>query len=184
MLLNLRLYPQATEMYELSTQGAPNASTARPFIEALQKTKRIEELPLDEKDPRSVVQKMILAMVRNDMPALKKLFAFDLKQSDDDEDEDDPLSVMRSADHRREHAAGGDRRSLVRARMRVQSDGNDKSGYRLRIRSENGVNMPALFVVRQNGAYVIRAATSTVDTIGAAVLAFADAGDLRRRARG
>ena len=79
MLLNLRLYPQATEMYELSTQGAPNASTARPFIEALRKTKRIEELPLDEKDPRAVVQKMIMAMVRNDMPTLKKLFAFDLK---------------------------------------------------------------------------------------------------------
>src|SRR5207248_4227547 len=41
-----------------------------------------------------------------------------------------------------------------------------------------GVNMPALFVVKQNGQYVIRAATSTVDTIGAAVLALADAGDM------
>jgi tetratricopeptide (TPR) repeat protein len=64
------------------------------------------------------------------------------------------------------------------ATLRVQSDGTDKSGYRVRIRSENGINMPALFVVKQNGQYVIRAATSTVETIGAAVLALADAGDL------
>jgi tetratricopeptide (TPR) repeat protein len=177
MLLNLRLYPQATEMYELSTQGAPNASTARPFIETLRKTKRIEELPLDDKDPRAVVQKMILAMVRNDMPTLKKLFAFDLKPADDDSDDEDPLTVMRSLTTGASMPAAviGD---LSFATLRVQSDGNDKSGYRVRIRSENGVNMPALFVVKKNGGYVIRASTSTVDTIGAAVLAFADAGDL------
>jgi tetratricopeptide (TPR) repeat protein len=176
MLLNLRLYPQATEMYELSTQGAPNASTARPFIEALRKTKRIEELPLDEKDPRAIVQKMILAMVRNDMPTLKTLFAFDLKPASDDE-EDDPLTAMRglTTGATMPPAVIGD---LSFATMRVQSDGNDKSGYRVRVRSENGINMPALFVVRQNGQYVIRATTSTVDTIGAAVLALADAGEL------
>jgi tetratricopeptide (TPR) repeat protein len=177
LLLNLRLYPQATEMYELSTQGAPNASTARPFIEALRKTKRIEELPLDEKDPRAIVQKMILLMVRNDIPALKKLFAFDLKTAEDDADDEDPLTVMRGLTTGANMPAAviGD---LSFATLRAQSDGTDKSGYRVRIRSENGINMPALFVVKQNGQYVIRASTSTVETIGNAVLAFADAGDL------
>ena len=84
-LLNLRLYPQATEMFDAATQGAPNASSARPFIEELKKTKRIEELPLDEKEPRVVVQKMILAMEHDDMTALKKLFVFDLKLDEDDD---------------------------------------------------------------------------------------------------
>jgi tetratricopeptide (TPR) repeat protein len=177
MLLNLRLYPQATEMYDAATQGAPNASSARPFIEALRKTKRIEELPLDEKDPRSVVQKMIMAMVHNDTPALKKLFAFDIKPIEDEEDGDDPFSVMRTltSGSSMPPAVIGD---LSFGTMRVQSDGNDKSGYRLRLRSENGVNMPTLFVVRQNGGYIIRASTFIADTIGAAVLAYADAGDL------
>ena len=176
MLLNLRLYPQATEMYDAATQGAPNASSARPFIEALKKTKRIEELPLDEKDPRSVVQKMILAMVHNDTPALKKLFAFDVKPSED-EDDDDPFSMMRmlTAGGNMPPAVVGD---LSFGTMRIQSDGNDKSGYRLRLRGENGVNMPTLFVVRQNNAYVIRASTFQADTVGAAVMALADAGDL------
>src|SRR5436309_14765026 len=91
----LIVLPRATEGHGLSAQGAPNASTARPFIEALRKTKRMEELPLDDKDPKAVVQKMMLAMVRNDMPTLKKLFAFDLKPQSDDEDDEDPLSVMR-----------------------------------------------------------------------------------------
>jgi tetratricopeptide (TPR) repeat protein len=176
MLLNLRLYPQATEMYDAATQGAPNASSARPFIEALKKTKRIEELPLDEKDPRSVVQKMILAMVHNDTPALKKLFVFDIKQSEDEDDED-PFSMMRmlTSGANMPPSVIGD---LSFATMRIQSDGNDKSGYRLRLRGENNVNMPTLFVVRKDNSYVIRASTFQADTVGAAVMALADAGDL------
>jgi tetratricopeptide (TPR) repeat protein len=120
---------------------------------------------------------MIVAMVRNDSAAVKKLFAFDLKPADDDEDDDDPLTVMRTltTSANMPPAVVGD---LSFGTMRVQSDGNDKTGYRLRLRSESGVNMPALFVVRQNGGYVVRATTSTVDTIGAAVLAFVNAGDL------
>jgi len=176
MLLNLRLYPQATEMYDAATQGAPNASSARPFIEALKKTKRIEELPLDEKDPRSVVQKMILAMVHNDTPALKKLFSFNVKPSDDEDDED-PFSMMHmlTSGSNMPPAVIGD---LSFGTMRIQSDGNDKSGYRLRLRGENGVNMPTLFVVRQSNSYVIRASTFQADTVGAAVMAFADVGEL------
>jgi tetratricopeptide (TPR) repeat protein len=176
-LLQLRLYPQATEMFDAATQGAPNASSARPFIEALKKTKRIEELPVDEKDPRVVVQKMILAMVRDDSQALKKLCAFDVKPAAGDDEEDDPLSVMRtmvSATNMPPSVVG----DLSFATMRIQSDGNDKSGYRLRLRSESGVNMPELFVVRRSGGYVIRATTVSVDSVGAAVLGFADAGDL------
>jgi predicted RNA polymerase sigma factor len=76
MLLNLRLYPQATEMYDAATQGAPNASSAWPFIEALRKTKRIEELAR-RKGPRSVVRSHGHGPQR--APALKKLFAFDIK---------------------------------------------------------------------------------------------------------
>jgi len=176
-LLNLRLYPQATEMYDAATQGAPNASSARPFIEALRKTKRLEDLPLDEKDPRAVVQKMIMAMVHNDSAGLKALFAFDVKPVEDDEDSDDPFSVMRTltSGSNMPPAVIGD---LSFGTMRVQSDGNDKSGYRLRLRGENGVNMPTLFVVRQNGGYIIKASTFMVDTVGATVMSFADSGDL------
>lgn len=176
-LLNLRLYPQATEMYEAATQGAPNASSARPFIEALRKTKRIEDLPLDEKDPRAIVQKMILAMVRNDTAGLKKLFAFDVKPVEDDEDNEDPLSLIRTltSGSNMPPAVIGD---LSFGTMRVQSDGNDKTGYRLRLRGENGINMPTLFVVRQNGGYIIKASTFMVDTVGATVMTFADSGDL------
>ncbi|MGH9419249.1 MAG: tetratricopeptide repeat protein, partial [Thermoanaerobaculia bacterium] len=151
----------------------------RPFIEALKKTKRLEDLPIDEKDPRAVVQKMILAMAHNDSAALKKLFAFDVKPSDteSDDDDDDPLSVMRSmtSGSNMPPAVLGD---LSFGTMRIQSEGNDKSGYRLRLRGDNGINMPTLFVVRQDGGYIIKASTFTVDTIGASVLAFADAGDL------
>jgi len=176
-LLHLRLYPQATELYDAATQGAPNASTARPFIEALRKTKRLEELAIDEKDPKSIVQTMILAMVHNDFPALKKLFAFDVKSDDDEDDDADPLAIMRTltTGSNMPPAVLGD---LSYGTMRIQSDGNDKNGYRLRLRGESGVNMPALFVVRQNGSYIIKATTALVDSVGATVLGFADAGDL------
>ncbi len=176
-LLNLRLYPQATELFDAATQGAPNASSARPFIEALKKTRRLEEIAIDPKEPRAIVQTMILDMVHNDFPALKKLFAFDVKPVESEDDDEDPLSVMRTmtSGGNMPPAVVGD---LSFGTMRVLSDGNDKTGYRLRLRGENGVNMPTLFVVRQNGGYIIRASTFLVDTVGAAVLAFADAGDL------
>ncbi len=176
-LLNLRLYQQATELYDAATQGAPNASTARPFIEALRKTKRLEELPIDEKDPRSIVQKMILAIVRNDNAALRKLFPFDSKPADTEDGEDDPLSTMRSmtSANSMPPAVVGD---LSFGTLRIQSDGDDKTGYRLRLRGENGMSMPTLFVARQSGAWYVRASTAMVDTVGTAVMAFADAGDL------
>ena len=63
--------------------------------------------------------------------------------------------------------------------MRVQSDGNDKSGYRVRIRSENGINMPALFVDQTERR--VRHPRGDVDaSIRSArrCCAFADAGDL------
>jgi tetratricopeptide (TPR) repeat protein len=176
-LLNLRLYPQATEMYDAASQGGPNASSARPFIEALRKTKRIEELPLDEKDPRSVVQKMLLALVRNDITALKKLMILDAKPQDDEDEDGDPLTQMRAltTSNNMPPAVVGD---LVFATVRIQSDGNDKTGYRLRMRSDNGPNMPTLFVVRRNDGYLIRAGRFSVGSVGDAVLKFVDAGEL------
>jgi tetratricopeptide (TPR) repeat protein len=174
-LMSLRLYPQATEMFDAATQGAPNASSARPFIEELRKTKRIEEVPLDEKEPRSVVQKMILAMTRDDMPALKKLFAFDLKLDDEDDADLHRSLQSLSAGSAMPPAVVGD---LSFAAMRIQTDGEEKTGYRLRIRSDSGMNIPTLFVVKQGNGYVIRGSRAMADTIGAAALAFADAGQL------
>jgi Transglutaminase-like superfamily. len=174
-LLSLRLYPQATEMFDAATQGAPNASSARPFIEELKKTKRIEELPLDEKEPRVVVQKMILAMERDDMTALKKLFAFDLKLDDDDDADLHGAMRMMTAGGGMSPAVVGD---LSFATLRVQTDGDEKNGYRLRMRGDNGMAFPTLFVVRRGAGYLIRASRAMPDTIGAAVLTLADAGQL------
>ncbi|MEA2162521.1 MAG: hypothetical protein QOK37_648 [Thermoanaerobaculia bacterium] len=174
-LLSLRLYPQATEMFDAATQGAPNASSARPFIEELKKTKRIEDVPLDEKEPRSVVQKMILAMTHDDLPALKRLFVFDLKLDDEDDDDLQRSLQSLSTGSGLPPAVVGD---LSFAAMRIQTDGDEKTGYRLRMRSDNGTAIPTLFVVKQGNGYVIRASRAMTDTIGAAVLAFADAGQL------
>ena len=174
-LLSLRLYPQATEMFDAATQGAPNASSARPFIEELKKTRRIEDVPLDEKEPRSVVQKMILAMTHDDLPALKRLFVFDLKLDDEDDDDLQRSLQSLSTGSGLPPAVVGD---LSFAAMRIQTDGDEKNGYRLRMRSDNGTTIPTLFVVKQGNGYVIRASRAMTDTIGAAVLAFADAGQL------
>ena len=174
-LLNLRLYPQATEMFDAATQGAPNASSARPFIEELKKTKRIEEVPLNEKEPASVVQKLIMAMTNEDMAAMKKLFAFDLPlDEEDDADLNRTLHSM-SAGSGMPPAVVGD---LSFAAMRIQTDGDEKTGYRLRMRGDNGMSIPTLFVVKQGDRYVIRGSRAMSDTIGAAALAYADAGQL------
>jgi tetratricopeptide (TPR) repeat protein len=175
-LVKLRLYPQSAEILESAIQGAPNASSARPFIEALRKAKRLEDVVLDANDPKHIVKDSIFAVTRHDAAAIKALMASDLLH--ESEKDEDPLSSSRLLRVPRElpPEVYGD---LTWSTSRIQIDGDDKSGLRLRVRSEStGAITMILFVTRENGRYVVRAVQNASEMIGHAALRFADAGDL------
>lgn len=66
------------------------------------------------------------------------------------------------------------------AAMTFQQEGDDKTGYRLRMRFPAGMDMQrdSFYVIRENGRYVISAMDSERELIGWSVLRFAGAGDV------
>ncbi len=174
-LMRLRLYPQAAEIFNEAIQGAPNASSARGVVEALRKTKRLEEVVVEPGDPRIVARDFMLAIGRGDQATLKRLISYPPTGEDDDWD---PVAMIRSM------RLQADMPAIVFADLgwamaRVLVDGNDKNGYRLRMRSDAAPTSLALYVMPQpGGRFVIRAASTAPDLIGVTALGFADAGDL------
>jgi tetratricopeptide (TPR) repeat protein len=174
-LFKLRLYPQATELFDAATQGGQNASSARPFIEALRKTRRLETLPIDESDPKSAVQKMMRAIGdESDKAAIRKVLSADIP---DDDKTFDAVGFLR-------HFAPTDQMppavvaDLAYGTIRLQTDGSEKGGFRIRARSDMDNSQQTFYVVREKGSWVIRALGVAPELIGDAVLRYADAGDL------
>ena len=193
-LLQLRLYPQAAALLDQASQGAPNATQMRPFIDVLRRTKRYEDLQLGD-DPKSVVLRLSYLAALTDDPetALRDyvaswLVAFEdkmkaeKKKRGDTSEEEDELAAMRT--RARQQADGLPRRvtaDLGLAAMDTTPEGSDATGYRVRLRVKSGAPgaqgyAQTFHVVRENGRYVIAAATygSTAVT----VLHFVEQNDL------
>ena len=196
VMMGVRLYPQAADLFEQASQGAPNATQAAPLIDVLRRTKRAEELTLSESDPRDVLKRMMVALLAEgaDEKALEKFLTADQVKlehdapKDDDDDEsgatanrglsavrnqmlDDSLPARVIAD-------------IALASLQYQQDGDDKSGYRVRMRPQAGLadatkSFPseAFFFVRENGRYVVSAVLHQPEMIGWSALRFVDAGD-------
>jgi tetratricopeptide (TPR) repeat protein len=175
-LIKLRLYAQAAEILESGVQGGAATSTARPFLEVLRKTKRVEEMPRDTADPRTLVRDLFVAVMHHDMSALKAVAAEDIWDDKEAEQSFRALGAMRGRTKEMPYDALCD---VVLSMLRTQMDGNDKSGYRLRLRSEAGGLVPlVVFATREKDHYAIRAVGSDHESVGLAALRFADMGDL------
>ena len=174
-LMKLRLYPQAVQLLELGHQGTPNAAQMRPFLDLMRKTRRAEEVPVPE-DARGVVQQLMLALLRGAEPKETAPFilpaAFDIITSDEESrkerytvrsTEQMPLPVLID---------------FVLSNAQFQVDGNDANGYRVRVRTPGIELATSMYVVRENGKYLVAAANDPFDSIGAAVLRFVEAGNL------
>jgi transglutaminase-like putative cysteine protease/tetratricopeptide (TPR) repeat protein len=174
-LMKLRLYAQAADVLESAMQGAPNASTARPFIDLLRKAKRIEDVPRDPADPRTLVRDLFVAVMHHDTAAFNLLVPPELFDAEDAQKAFRTLRAMRGGlDVSPEVLM-----DVVWSMMRVQLDGSDKVGYRLRLRAEVGGMTPlTIYAAKENGRYLLRGDGTETDSMGIAALHFADLGDL------
>ncbi|MCU1244712.1 MAG: transglutaminase domain protein, partial [Acidobacteria bacterium] len=188
-LMALRFYPQAADLFDQAAQGAANAADTRALVNSLRKAKPLDQMPLVETDPKSVIFKTALAAAANpdDPRPLIKLFAADEAPllGDDNQDPDDGSS--RALAGMRISAAQAGLPLLVLADLSYAGadfiqDGNDKSGYRIRMRvSNNSSETPTgetFYVIKENGRYVLGAVRNEPALIGWSALRFADAGDL------
>jgi hypothetical protein len=175
LLLQLRLYPQAAALMEVSVQGTAAAADQRPFIEILKKLRRSEELPKDD-GPRSVVPRLLQVLMNGDPEGLKQLVPAEFAEDEDSLEEMAGLDLRPPDDLPAAVFA-----DLLAAMMDVQQEGDDATGYRLRVRmlaTAGGGDDMRILVLRENGRWVLGGATDGEDMTGAVVLGMAAKGEL------
>ncbi|HJQ38954.1 MAG TPA: DUF3857 domain-containing protein [Thermoanaerobaculia bacterium] len=171
----LRKYPEAATMMETATQGSPKASESATFIEVLRKTRRIEDLPAAEDDPRSLIPRLLAFAARDDREGLLTLFPRDmhaeLREEMKKEDGQDITAAMSNAGVG-ESVSPAVMLDLMQSMFQFQKEGGDETGYRVRMRVPMVPDMKAaVYSVREDGRHLIRALSEN-ETIGQAALHF------------
>ena len=172
-LLAMRRYPEATAMMEAAIQGTPDASQSAMYIAMFRKARLIETLPPSD-DVTDILRKLFLAVTKRDEAAVKALFAPGVWE-EQKEDEEDPFAFLSST--KLEGMRPEIVMDLLMAMMQIQKEGNDETGYRLRLRPPDGSDAFSLMVSREDGRYAVRASDDD-ESAGLAALHFADKGQL------
>ena len=183
VLLTLRMYGTAADLIEEATQGSPSAEV-RQQVEGLRKAKRFEEVAMPKDDPKSVVKKLVLEGILAEMSPekLKEFYVAENQPFFEGEPQRAEwrmarvglLNVARKQGLPMEFYA-----DVGLGTMQLVQDGDDATGYRIRIRNNNSTATSrddTVFVVRDGDGYKIAATTKSAPLIGLAVLRLADAG--------
>ncbi len=181
LLLQLRLYPQSAALMDISTQGTAAAAEQRQYIDLVKKLKRVEDLPTDD-GPRGVVPRFFDALLSQDEAAFRELLPAEFLTGD----EDDPIHQLGQMDLRPpDDMSWPVFRDLLAMMFDVQQDGDDETGYRLRLRMMGVAadDEMSLFVRRENGRWLIRGATEGESMTGHTVLTMAAKGELEAARR-
>ncbi|HJW94389.1 MAG TPA: DUF3857 domain-containing protein [Thermoanaerobaculia bacterium] len=196
IVMGLRLYAQAADLFEQSSQGQANATQVAPLIEVLRKTKRSEDIKLADDDPRDVLKKIMIALLANgaDEKTMETFVSADQVKLQNDlpkeaDDEELDASAGRSFAAVRNQMMDDSLPARViadiaMASLQLQQDGDEKTGYRIRMRPQAGLAeagkafpIEAFFIVKENGKYVVSAVLHQPEMIGWSALRFLDAGD-------
>jgi predicted Zn-dependent protease len=171
-LQSLRRYQQAAAFMEAAAQGTPNQAESRQFIEILKKIKRFEDLPADD-SPRSVVATFVRGGIFGELDRVRSILPPEYLAHED------ILGVNNFAIKAPDEMPAPVFADLIVAVMEVQQDGDDESGYRLRVRtlgSGSGTDAFVFYVRREDGRWVIRGMSNALELVGDTVLKLADEG--------
>ena len=180
-LLALRKYAECAAMMEIASQGAPNASQASQAIDMFKKARRLEDLPISDDDPKSILTRMFLAVAHADEAAADALLAADVLERQKKEKKDDDASFLSAF-------AGRDTQGMsvpvlmdiIQPMLQVQKDGSEENGYRLRLMMPMGKDASfSLYVTREGGRFAIRAGGED-ESLGYAALHFLEQTQLDR----
>src|SRR5207237_2618606 len=85
LLLPLRLYATAADLFDESVKGNADSTKTRTFVDILRKTKKREQIEIAEKDPRGVVMHAIFDAFEP-LDVQKKWMSSDIKELTDEEE--------------------------------------------------------------------------------------------------
>ena len=182
ILMRNRLYPQAAELLAAGASGS-NASATMGLASVLRKMRRHEELSV-ENSPSGVVSETFMVMMDPQI-TLDKFLAINSKNSQRymrDSDVDGPKGSLHAAHQLRSTlsrtAYNADvMLDLILAGLQMQPEGDDASGYRVNM-TPLGAQKTAMYVVKENGHYLLLDSDDTPGPIGLEILDRVQAQDL------
>ena len=182
MLMRNRMYPQAAELLAAGASGS-NASATMGLASLLRKMHRHEDLS-PENSPTGIVSDVFLVMMDPQI-TLEKFMAIDSKNAKKytrDSDVDGPKGSLHAAHELRSAlsrtAYNADvMLDLILAGMQMQPEGDDTSGYRVNM-TPLGSQKTAMYVVKENGRYLLLDSQDSPGAIGLEILDRVQAQDL------
>jgi tetratricopeptide (TPR) repeat protein len=187
-LATLRLYAQAADLLEQAAQTSPKAVELRAQVDVLRKAKKIDAASLSDDDPKTTVQKMLAEVFMNeDLHTVAKLFASDLQSvlSFDAEDDSTPTATLASLRVQLNH----DNTPLpfvidmTLAGLQFVPDGDDATGYRIKMRNPGSQNSDAVYVIKEGGKYRISGYNRLPELVGWRAIKLAEAGEVDKARR-
>lgn len=175
-LMALRRYSEAADFFEAATKGSPQAAQTLGLVQVLRKTQPYEKVI--DGTPRTMPIKLMELLLMGDVKSLRASIIPELAETlDEGAYSLSTRSLGDAAD-----APPAVLLDLIGSAMEVQQDGDDETGYRLRLRAAAGtpssVSNAAFYVQRRNGKYLFAGFNDPESTIGRAALALADNGKL------
>lgn len=179
VLVSLRKYEAATALLEEGAKGSPSTET-RAHIETIRKAKRTEEMNVSANDPKSVVQRFTLDSILQELdgPDAAKFFAADEKPFFEERSEWKLTRTLMLDVARRQGLPLAFYADVAFGSMQFTQDGDDATGYRVRVRSAGGNSSDdeTFYVIKEGNEYKISASRKVPSLIGWSVLRSLDAG--------
>ncbi len=154
-LLWQRMYPQAAGLFERASHEPGAPGWVAPRADLARRLRRLEDAPIDERDPASAERHFFAELLRPDdeanlMPRLRALSAAG-GPALDERDESSLVTARRSW---RAHELPFDvlRDALISIGI-AEKDGDDHSGWRIRYTKPMNTGVDTEYVVRENGRY-------------------------------
>lgn len=183
-LAHLRFYPEARELAKIAARGAEDLVASQARLAMLGRLERFEDKLLPDSNPASVVQRILglLFTGKISKQALLELVA----EESIDGNLSEALGGMTAAfdAFKRAIRRSGVPLEMVRdnvlAATRFTSSGDDRTGYRVKalLVGPNGRKTSWWFVVKERGAYRLRASESSPHALAEEALHRLDLGDV------
>ncbi len=174
MLLNMRHYPEAADLFEASATGE-RASARMGLASALRKARPREELKFGD-DPSGVVLQMVRSIMNLKVNEAEVLPLYSrnariVDEKTDREEREKAYHVGRSVWHLLSQKGISPDATLdvMFQSMEPKVEGDDRPGYRVTTQVPGGKTM-IMFVVREDGKYKLLDSTDKPDALGLEVL--------------